>query len=332
MLVPESMQRLLEYQDAVNSRLSELLPPSEETSLDRAVTEAMGFGGKRIRATLALLWCEVYSGDYRPAIPLAVAYEFAHASALVQDDIIDRSNWRRGRKSVVAEYGLANAILASDLLLFNVPKVVSEYATLDSSKLARIFDMLGEACRDSTRGEYLDLEMARNDSWSEEEYERMVKMKTSTLLTAPCAGGALVGGASDEGIDLAGRFGEALGVAYQVQDDALDLTGSEADLGKPIFTDLKGGKKTLVLIHCARRSSGPDREFIASLMNRDGPYSESEVSRLRALLAVNGSIDYAADLVARRTEEAKAFLALAPESRAKSILLELTDYLATRSS
>jgi geranylgeranyl diphosphate synthase type I len=321
---------LKEYQDAVDSQLEEINPSSHSTAIESAVTDALSGGGKRVRATLALLWCEVFAGDYRPAVPLAVAYELAHASALVQDDIIDQSEKRRGTGSIVAKYGLSNAILASDLLLFNVPKMVAKYSNLESSKLARIFDLVGEACRATTWGEFLDLEMARGKVSTEEEYEEMIRLKTSTLLSAPCASGAMVGGASEEQTALAGKFGEALGMAYQVQDDALDLTGDESVLGKPVFTDLRGGKKSLVLIHCASHCSIVDQGFISSLLNRSGTYSEEETTKLRRLIEETGSVEYARERVLQYTERAKGALGFVSEGRAKSLLLELTGYLASR--
>jgi geranylgeranyl diphosphate synthase type I len=330
MPLQESMLWLQEYLDAVDSQLEEINPSTRSTAIESAVTDALSGGGKRVRATLALLWCEVFSGDYRSAVPLAAAYELAHASALVQDDIIDQSEKRRGTGSIVAKYGLSNAILASDLLLFNVPKMVAKYGNMESSKLARIFDLVGEACRATTWGEFLDLEMARGEGSTEQDYEEMIRLKTSTLLSAPCASGALVGGASEEQIALADKFGEALGMAYQVQDDALDLTGDELALGKPVFTDLRGGKKSLVLIHCASHSSRDDRSFVSSLLNRSGPYSNDETTRLRRLIEETGSVEYARNRVLKYTEAAKRTLEFVPDGRARSLLLELTDYLASR--
>jgi len=330
MSVPESMSWLGRYQGAVNAQLEELFPPPQSTTLETVAADALSGNGKRVRATLALLWCEAFSGDYLPAIPLAVAYELAHASALVQDDIIDRSDMRRGRESVVAKYGLSNAILASDLLLFNVPKMVAKYDHLESVRLARIFDLVGEACRATTWGEFLDLEIARGTEVTEQEYEEMIRLKTSTLLSAPCESGAIVGGASNEQSEVASRFGEALGMAYQVQDDSLDVIGDELTLGKPVFTDLRGGKKSILLIHCAAHCSNDDRKFIMGLFNRSGPYADSEVSRLRGLLEKHHSLEYAHERVLRYTREAKGALGSVPESGARSSLLELTDYLSTR--
>lgn len=330
MQVPEIVPWLKGYVEPVNAALGELNPPGGGTTLEKAVNDALSIGGKRVRAILALLWCEAYSGDYRSAIPLAVAYELAHASALIQDDIIDRSEMRRGAKSIEAKYGLTTALLASDLLLFNVPKMVAKYGHLDGRRLAKIFDLLGEACRATTWGEFIDMEMAHDGEETEERYEGMIRLKTSSLLSAPCASGALVGGASYEDASVAGRFGEEVGIAYQIQDDALDLVGKESDLGKPLFTDLRGGKKSFILVHCMGHCSSGDKKFIASLIGRSGHYSREEVTRLRTLIEEKGSLAYARGKIALHTARAKEVLTLIPRGVAATRLRELTEYLAAR--
>jgi len=330
MQVPEAVPWLREYAEAVNSELQILHPQGSSDQLESAIADALSVGGKRVRATLALLWCEAHSGDYRPAIPLAAAYELAHASALVQDDIMDHSEMRRGSMSIQAKYGISTALLASNLLLFNVPKMVARYDAIDSGRLARIFDLVGEACRATTWGEFLDMELARGGDGSEDDYVGMMRLKTSSLLSAPCASGALVGGASEEQVALAGRFGEELGIAYQIRDDSLDLVGDESTLGKPTFTDLRGGKKSIILLHCMRLCSADDRAFIVGLLNRTGPYSREEKSRLMELIELHGSLDYASEKALSHTNAAVGLLGSVPESRAKSRLMELANYLAGR--
>jgi len=330
MQVPVNVPWLTEYVDSVNSELMELHPLPASNALEEAVADALSIGGKRVRAILALLWCEVYSGDYRPAVPLGAAYELAHASALIQDDIIDRSEMRRGSKSIGTKYGLTTAILASDLLLFNVPREVAKYGGLDSRRLAKIFDLVGEACRATTWGEYLDMEMAQGAEGTEKDYEDMIRLKTSTLLSAPCASGALVGGATYEQAAVAGSFGEELGVAYQIQDDALDIVGDESALGKPTFTDMRGGKKSVILLHCINHCSGEDRKFVLGLLNREGPYGDGEVSKLKKLIEEKGSLEYAKGRVLGYTAKAREVLASAPDNGARARLNELTDYLAAR--
>jgi geranylgeranyl diphosphate synthase type I len=329
-LVPESMSWLQDYMALVNDEIKELYLNPGPTALENAVSDALSSGGKRVRATLALLWCEVYSGDPKPAVPLAVAYELAHASALVQDDIIDHSGMRRGEQSISAKYGLETALLASDLLLFNVPKMVARYEYLDGKRLARIFDLVGEACRATTWGEYLDLQMTKDAMGKEGDYEEMIRLKTSTLLSAPCASGAMVGRGTDGDVELASRFGEEVGMAYQIQDDVLDLVGDEAVTGKPLYTDLRGGKKGVVLMHCMSVCSSEERVFIEGLLGREGAYAAEEVSKLKGLIEKHGSLDYASEMTARHTRKARALLDSVPNGTAKSHLLELTDYLSSR--
>jgi geranylgeranyl pyrophosphate synthase len=129
---------------------------------------------------------------------------------------------------------------------------------------------------------------------------------------------------------MAEKFGEMLGMAYQVQDDALDLVGDEVSLGKPVLTDLRGGKKSLVLIHCAARCSTKEKDFILSLLDRGGHYSTAEISKLRDLIESKGSLQYARERVEFYTNKAKEVLKRLDNGAATTRLFELTDYLASR--
>jgi geranylgeranyl diphosphate synthase, type I len=330
MLSTEDLGWLIQYGNLIDAQLADLFPANPRTTLERAVVESLSSGGKRVRSVLALLMCEVFSNDYRPALPVAVAYELAHACALIQDDIIDSSEMRRGSQSIVGKYGLSNAILASDLLLFNVPKIMSKYDKLESKKLSKLFDLLGEACRGATWGEFLDLELAKSDKASEAEYEEMIRSKTGALLAGSSASGAIIGNASDEEIELAYNIGEQLGMAYQIRDDALDLFGTEEALGKPIFTDIRAGKKNLILIHCLNHCTYSEKEFLRSLFNRIGEYESKEVMKVRRILENYGSLSYATTRSSLYVEEAKKLTSLLPDSRAKNSLIQLLDYLSER--
>src|SRR5579872_653961 len=186
-------------------------------------------GSSRIRAVLTLLWCEALEGDIQRATPVAVAYELAHAAALIQDDIIDGSETRQGEKSLVARHGIAKSLLASNALLFNVPKLLAESTksvTVDTA--AKLLEVLGECCHDATLGEFLDLELAKKETVTEEEYLRMVRKKTGALVAASCVSGAILGrGPQKESLDIAFGFGESIGTAYQIQDDVMDILGTE---------------------------------------------------------------------------------------------------------
>jgi geranylgeranyl pyrophosphate synthase len=331
LLKTEPLSWLSEYIDAIDKQLSELFN-NPATNLEKAASEALSNGGKRVRAVLALLMCELFSGDYGPAVPIAVAYELAHASALIQDDIIDSSNMRRGGSSIVSKYGLSNAILTSDFLLFNVPKIMASYGdTLESSKLAKLFDLLGEACRGATWGEFLDLDLSRESRVSELEYENMIKSKTASLIAAPAASGAIIGGASEGDCAIAYKFGELLGMAYQVHDDALDLFGDERAIGKPIFTDLRSGKKNLILIHCLNHCTDEEERFLNTLVGRIGGYDKEEIIRSRFILQKYGSLNYSKSRSVKFVDEAKELFTKFPSySETRNSLLALTDYLSER--
>ncbi len=291
--------------------------------------------GKRVRAILALLWCEAISGEYEAAVPVAVAYELAHAAALVQDDIIDGSERRRGEESIVHKYGLQDAILTSNALLFQVPRKIAEYSrfNLSAEALCSLFDMLGQSYGAATKGEYLDLEMAKRRDVSEDEYEEMIRLKTGALIAASAASGAIVGGGlrQDGVVGRAYRFGEWLGMAYQVQDDVLDLMGDERVMGKAIFTDMKGGKRNLVLIHALKHCTESERDFLFGLLGNHRPYGEEEVGRARALFMKHGSVSYSGKIASRYLEEAKKVLDSMRQSDAREKLIELSDYLSARS-
>jgi geranylgeranyl pyrophosphate synthase len=334
LLETEHLDWLIGYVDSIDEHLSKLFPQNPQSTLEKAAAEALSKGGKRVRSVLALLMCEIFSGDYKPAVPLAVAYELAHASALVQDDIIDSSDMRRGTASIVSKYGLSNAILTSDLLLFNVPKIMSTYGnTLENSRLAKLFDLLGEACRGAVWGEFLDLELSKRtgETVSEIEYEDMIKSKTASMLAAPSASGAIIGGASEEETILAYHFGEWLGMAYQVHDDTLDLFGDEQTLGKPIFTDVRAQKKNLILIHCLNHCTQKEREFLDSLFVKKGRYTPEEISKTREILVEHGSLEYSKSRSMHYINQAINLIEKFPaKSRAKESLLILSQYLSER--
>ncbi|MDA4112786.1 MAG: polyprenyl synthetase family protein [Thaumarchaeota archaeon] len=319
------------YVEVIDSRVSGIFGGGS-SSLEVAVKGAL-YGGKRIRAVLALLWCEAVSGGYEAAVPVAVAYELAHAAALVQDDILDESGFRRGERSIVGKHGLRSAILASNMLLAQVPREIAGYGSLSSGGeiLRMLFDLLGESFGAAVLGEFLDLEMASRDSVSQSDYEYMIKMKTGALVGASSASGVVVGGGMSQKVTVktAYEFGEWLGMAYQVHDDLLDIIGDEETLGKAVFTDIRGGKKNIVLIHALERSSEEDRLFLRELLGRE-QFRDAEVRRVRGLLSQTRSVEYAQGVAASYAENARRLLEAADVGATRGKLLELSDYLSSR--
>jgi len=321
-----------EYVEAVDSRVS-ALSGDGESALEVAVKEAVS-GGKRVRAVLSLLWCEGLCGNASVALPVSVAYELAHAAALVQDDILDESESRRGEKSIVKKHGMRSAILASNMLLAQVPSVISEYGLQKSGGrvLRKLFELLGDAFGATIMGEFMDLEMARRDDVAQKDYEYMIRLKTGALIGASSASGVVVGGglSRDETMKAAYAYGEWIGMAYQVQDDLLDIIGDERRLGKPIFADIRGGKKNAVLIHVMEKASKAERAFVQGLFKKSGPFTDSDVVEVKRLLGEYGSVDHARRLSASYVNNARHLIENLELGEARKKLLDLSDFLVQR--
>jgi len=322
-----------EYYEVVNTEIFSVFG-RELSQLDSAAREAVS-EGRRVRAILAMLWCEALSGDYHAAVPIAAAYELAHSAALIEDDIIDDSRSKEGADSVVAKYGIPRAILTSNDLLFYASKMVAKYARsgVDSLSISRMLDLLADCCHSTAAGESLDLEMARVSRVSEEEYENMVRMKTGALIGASSASGALIGAGRSNAkiIDDAYVFGESLGIAYQIQDDLMDYLGDENVMGKSAFTDLKHGKKSLALIHCLERCTPEEQKFVDSLMGTSNFLDGESTAKLRFLLTKYRSDEYCRKAATKHVERAQSIIGNLEDSKARNRLFEIVEYLSTRS-
>lgn len=303
--------------------------------LDKAVSDyfptlremsryAIRGGGKRIRPLIAILSCEASGGDPKFAIPVAVAYELAHTAALIQDDVLDRSPKRRGKSSVWKLYGLGEAILLSDLFLFEIYGVLAEYEKLNlpTNRLYRLLRLIRESAKNTAWGEILDLELAGRREVTVKEYLEMIRFKTGSLLAAPAAAGAIVAGSSETVVQALYSFAEKIGMAYQIQDDILDIVGSEDEIGKPVFIDIRAGKRSLVLIHAMLNASEKERRFLESLIFRK--VGESEMERARRIIDRLGSVVYAKNLSLKLAEEGRSYLKVLKPSLAKEALIKLS--------
>ncbi len=331
MFIPKQkkMQKLSRYIKLVDAALAEMA--QKNGGLNEAVKRALISSGKRVRPVVSVLMCEVFCNDYAPALPVAVVFELAHTASLVQDDIIDQSKTRRGQPSIYAQYGIDKAILTSDLLIFEIFNQLAEYErwNLSSKRIYMLLKILGDSSKAATIGEDMQMDMGKKTEASEEEYFEMIRKKTGALLAAPAASGAIVGGASEEGIDMAYRFGLKLGVAYQLQDDLLDILGKPADMGKPILKDLESRNSNLVIIRALKNASDSDRRFIGGLEGKEN-LSDADVKKARRILLKTGSVDYVTKLVVDNYEASREALRRLKPCSARHKLMEITYMLSNR--
>jgi geranylgeranyl pyrophosphate synthase len=281
--------------------------------LHSASSHVIRSGGKRLRPTVVLLSFNAVGGqDIAQAVPLAAAVELLHTASLVHDDINDQSNLRRGQATVNAQWGDSLALLVGDFIFVRLLQLIAGFAP-------RAIRGLADCCTAIVEGETLQMLHLRDLSLTEEDYVHIVTRKTADLFSTCSELGALVGGGTEEAIQALKAYGHYLGIAFQMRDDTLDWVGTEADLGKPIASDLEQGKVSMVTIFALRQS---DRA-------KDVLFSEDR-SRALNLLRELGAFDYALLKCSEYSQKAQACLAILPESQAKKELLRLAEYAAIR--
>jgi geranylgeranyl diphosphate synthase type I len=292
--------------------------PLGEMSIHRAAEHLLTAGGKRLRPALLLLIAESLGRPPEETLPPALSVEVTHSFTLIHDDVMDDDPLRRGEPSVHKKWDVPTAILTGDYLYSKAFETALE-TDAPNPTLNRVMEILSATCTRICEGQALDVELSTAESVSEEEYVRMIELKTGVLFAAATGIGALVAGndAYDESYD----YGLKIGKAFQIQDDVLDLVAESDDLGKTRASDLFEGKNTLVTIHA--RSQGVD-----TTLSRDA--TEQEVDAKVEEIREAGSIRYARECAEALVNEGKKDLKALPESEARDALEGLADYLVGR--
>jgi heptaprenyl diphosphate synthase len=289
------------------------------------VTETASYlvaaGGKRFRPMLVLL--SGYFGD--PADPRlvqgATAIEITHLATLYHDDVIDEADTRRGRPSVNAKWGNNVAILTGDFLFARASEISSELGTEVTRLLART---IATVCD----GQIREVESWGRIDQSEDAYLEVIRRKTAALIGTSCRLGGMLSDASPETIELLDDFGQALGLAFQLSDDIMDVISSEEELHKQPGQDMKLGVYTLPVLYALQ--DGRDGQELASLLS-DGPPSGDRLARALELVRGDGSLDRAREAVFTSVRRARRLAdGLAP-GPAREALVHIADFLADRS-
>ena len=330
--IPTNLDSILQrYRIAVERAIGET-DLIQESPLSREAMAVMQSGGKRLRPSLVLLTCEAVSGQYTTALPTAIAYELAHQASLVQDDVFDDSDLRHEKITVHKRQGIVGAILVSDLMIFEILNQLAKYETtsLTKPKMARLLNYIARAANLTIKGEYLDAKLAgASSSMSEAQYLEVASLKTGALLAATTASGALVGGGSEKVVDSMYRFGENLGVAFQIKDDILDVSGDASKLGKPVMKDLQNNAFNIVLIKAMETGDVFQRNAIHSMLYKKW-FASGDLEQIHDVLKELKSIEHASKLAEKYTRSARECLKVIRESPAKDRLLGLTYALEMR--
>lgn len=242
--------------------------PTRPEGLYEPIAYTLSMGGKRLRPTLTLMAYALYADDIERALPAAIALETYHNHTLLHDDLMDNADVRRGMPTVHKKWDANTAVLSGDTMLIMACQKMMETQTEKLPELMRLFlRTQQEICE----GQQYDVNFETRTDVTVEEYIEMIRLKTSVLLACALKSGALIAGASNKDLDLLYRFGEKVGLAFQLQDDYLDCYGDPAVFGKAIGGDIRCGKKTFMLISALEKANNNDNksDFNTLMTSRD---------------------------------------------------------------
>lgn len=277
--------------------------------------------GKLFRPTLLLLSSRAAGRDHDDALTLAAVVELVHLATLVHDDAVDHSALRRGLPTVNALWTHQVAIIMGDYLY---SRGVSELARLGNLEALSV---LANAANEMSVGEMRQLTSYDALDFTEADYYRLIAAKTASLMSASCEMGAIAGAPEHRG--ALARFGHSLGMAFQIADDLLDYTGTEAVTGKPTGHDLRERKVTLPLVQALTRADEDERREIRSFFTRIDP-TDDEIARIVEVVVLRGGLEYASKAAEGYAARATEALSGLQESPAKAALTDAVSYAVDR--
>jgi geranylgeranyl diphosphate synthase type I len=291
--------------------------------LNKASAHLLAAGGKRLRPAVVMLAADaVRHGSSDDILPAALALEITHTFTLIHDDIMDDDNLRRGVQTVHTKWDMPTGILAGDVLYARAFEYICKAKASEAAKV-RAVTMLARACADICEGQHKDMSFEKRTDVDEYEYIEMVKKKTGVLYAAAAGIGAVLAGGNPMQVKTLYNFGLNTGIAFQIQDDLIDLLTPAEKSGKDRASDLREGKQTLLMIKA--REKGVD------LLKYRRELSDADIDAAIKELTEAGVIDEvkkaASDLVA----DSNKHLAILPPSRERDLLMEIGEFFVTRS-
>ncbi len=295
-------------------------------------------GGKRLRPIIVLVTARMLGGQdaESKALPLAAAVEVFHNFTLVHDDIMDQDEFRRGVPTVHKVWGEATAILAGDLLFSLSFKAISKSSErgLSQEGLVKAFKVLTEASIRVSRGQGYDMMFEKLEEVDYHDYLQMIYLKTGALIEASAKLGAIAAGVEESIVEKLGDYGAFVGVAFQIRDDILGVFGDPEKTGKPIYNDLRRGKKTLLVLYAMKHARGEDKNLVKRVLS--GSYSDGDLKRVVDIIVETGALEYAESLAEKYAGNAQRIIEdlkaaeLIVDTKSLEILKELAEFSIKR--
>ena len=266
--------------DKINSHISDIQFTRTPVGLYDPVKYVLSMGGKRIRPVLMLMAYNLYKEDVTSVYDPATAIEVYHNYTLLHDDLMDRADMRRGKTTVHKVWNDNTAILSGDAMMVLAYQYM---ASCSSEYLKEVMDLFSLTALEICEGQQMDMGFESRDDVKEEEYLEMIRLKTAVLLAASLKIGAILGGASREDAENLYDFGMQIGVAFQLQDDLLDVYGDSAVFGKNIGGDILCNKKTYMLIKALERADRNQLDELNRWLNATSFCAEEKIGAVTEL-------------------------------------------------
>ncbi|QKJ28670.1 polyprenyl synthetase family protein [Mucilaginibacter mali] len=269
------MKTLDELQSLIQQAVEQLKYPSQPPDLYEPIGYILSLGGKRLRPALLLMACDIFGGDVDKAVKAALAIEVFHNFTLMHDDIMDKAPLRRGQVTVHERWNQNVAILAGDAMMVEANKLMLQ---VPDPILRTVMDIFNDTATGVCEGQQFDMSFESRDRVGADEYINMIRLKTAVLLGGALKIGALIGGADQKDAALLYTFGEQLGIAFQLQDDILDVYGDPDKFGKQVGGDIISNKKTYLLIKAQELATGENADALNNWLNDTNADAQQKVA------------------------------------------------------
>lgn len=282
------MEFLEKYNTTLHTHLEKAVTQKEPHQLYDPIKYILSLGGKRIRPALTLMVCDFFGSDYKKAMSAALAVELFHNFSLIHDDIMDNAPLRRGKKTVHEKWDVNTAILSGDAMLILAYRFFENYEPKMFQELAKLFS---ETALQVCEGQQHDMDFETRDDVTLVEYLKMIDHKTAVLLGAAMKMGAIVAEASEGDKDKIYQFGRNLGIAFQLQDDYLDVFGNPETFGKQVGGDIISNKKTFLYLMAVGQGSSVQAEELEHLFSINPKDPTDKISTVKEIFLTSGAAE-----------------------------------------
>ena len=299
------MDFLKKYNQVLQEYLDSAVAQKEPRQLYDPIKYILSLGGKRLRPVLTLMVCDFFGTDFKKAIHAALAVELFHNFSLIHDDIMDNAPLRRGQKTVHEKWDVNTAILSGDAMLILAYRFFENYEPQMFQELARLFS---ETALQVCEGQQHDMDFETRDDVTLVEYIKMIDHKTAVLLGAAMKMGAIVAEVSESDKDKIYQFGRNLGIAFQLQDDYLDVFGNPETFGKQVGGDIIANKKTFLYLMAIGQGSSQQSEELEHLFSINPKDPTDKISTVREIFLTSGAAEATRDEIEKYSNHAFSLL------------------------